>query len=154
MKPHPLHYHNQASSCFFLWWVFRVFFSNGVVPSTLFNRAAVRGEGTDRNRERMEKLVQRCILGCPLEYVTLVGEKRMLGELESIVDHPLHHHPLHDTVSALRSSFSQTLTARCRKERLHTAFFLSAIRLFNSSLDNNYRDTFFKCILSVIYFLL
>ena len=49
----------------------------------------------------MDKLVLRssAVLGCPLDSVETVGERRMLAKLTSVMDNP--HHPLHEAVGAL-----------------------------------------------------
>lgn len=111
-------------------------FYDTVVASALFYAVACWGSGcTDRDRSRIDKLVRRSssVLGCPLESVEVVGEGRMLVKLTSIMNNP--HHPLHEYVSGLSSSFSQRLKhPRCRKERFHRSFIPTAVRLYNSSI--------------------
>ncbi|KAI3351410.1 hypothetical protein L3Q82_020266 [Scortum barcoo] len=49
-----------------------------------------------------------------------MGERRALAKLSTIMDNTSH--PLHQTVGALSSSFSNRLRhPRCRKERFHAA---------------------------------
>lgn len=109
-------------------------FYDSVVASALFYAVVCWGGCTDRDRNRIDKLVRRSgsVLGCSLESVVVVGERRMLAKLTSIMDNPLH--PLHETVSAMSSSFSQRLKhPRCRKERFRRSFIPTAVRLYNAS---------------------
>ena len=110
-------------------------FYDSVVASALFYAVVCWGGGcTDRDRNRIDKLVRRSgsVLGCSLESVVVVGERRMLAKLTSIMDNP--HHPLHETVSAMSSSFSQRLKhPRCRKERFRRSFIPTEVRLYNAS---------------------
>ena len=68
------------------------------------------GGRTHRARRKIDKLVRRSssVLGCSLDSVETLGERRMLAKLTSIMDMP--RHPLHEAVGALSSSFSQTET--------------------------------------------
>lgn len=73
---------------------------------------------TDRDRIRLNKMVKRAssVLGCPLDSVEEVVDRRMLAKLTSIMDNSSH--PLHHTVRTLSSSFSaRLLHPQCRKER-------------------------------------
>lgn len=72
---------------------------------------------TDRDRMRLNKLVKRAssVLGCPLDSVEEVVDRRMLAKRTSIMDNSSH--PLHHTVKTLSSSFSaRLLHPQCRKE--------------------------------------
>ena len=72
------------------------------------------------------------VLDCPLDSIEEVGERRMLAKLTSIMDNPSH--PLHDTVGALSSSFSNRLLHPwCKKERYRRSFIPTAVGLFNTN---------------------
>ena len=110
-------------------------FCDSVVASALFYTVVCWGGGcTDRDRKEIVKLVRRTasVLGCPLDFVETVGERRMLAKLTSIMEKPCHS--LHESVAGLSSSFSQRLKQpRCKKERFCRSFILKAIRLCNAS---------------------
>ena len=82
-----------------LWWDQRSFYA-GVCWG---------GSSTDRDRKRLNKLVRSLssVLDQPLDFIEVVGERRMLAELTSIVDSSSHR--LHPTVEALSSSVSGRL---------------------------------------------
>ena len=65
-----------------------------------------RVASSNQDRKRLNKLVRRAssVLGCPLDSVEEVGEKRMVAKLASIMDSPSHL--LHQTVEPLSSTFS------------------------------------------------
>lgn len=67
------------------------------------------GSSTDRDRKRRNKLFRRLssVLGRPLDSMEVVGERRMIAELTSIVDSSSHS--LHPTVEASSSSVSGRL---------------------------------------------
>ncbi|XP_077578764.1 uncharacterized protein LOC144200462 [Stigmatopora nigra] len=108
-------------------------FYDTVVASTVFYAVVCWGSGsTERDRNRLNKLIRRAssVLGCPLDSVEEVGERRMLTRMRSIMDSTSH--PLHESVESLRSSFSSRLRyPHCRKERFRRSFLPSAVRLFN-----------------------
>ena len=110
-------------------------FYDTVVASAIFYAVVCWGGGcTERDRNRLNKLVKRAssVVGCPLDSVEDVGERRMLAKLTSIMHNTSH--PLHETVGALSSSFSHRLLhPQCRKERYRRSFIPTAIRLFNST---------------------
>ena len=110
-------------------------FYDSVVASAIFYVVVCWGCGSsERDRKRLNKLVKRAgsVLDCPLDSIEEVGERRMLAKLTSIMDNPSH--PLHQTVGALSSSFSNRLLhPRCKKERYHRSFIPTAVRLFNTS---------------------
>ena len=64
----------------------------------------VRCGCTERDRIRLNKLVRRASLDCPLDPTEEVAERRMLAKLNSIMDNTSQ--PRHDTVGAMSSSFS------------------------------------------------
>uniref|UniRef100_A0A8C7Z516 Reverse transcriptase domain-containing protein n=1 Tax=Oryzias sinensis TaxID=183150 RepID=A0A8C7Z516_9TELE len=111
-------------------------FYDSVVASVIQYAVACWGAGsTDRDRKRLNKLVRRAssVLGCPLDFVEEVGERRMLAKLTSIMDNTSH--PLHQTVEALSSSFSgRLLHPPCRKERFRKSFIPTAVRLYNATV--------------------
>ncbi|KAI3370915.1 hypothetical protein L3Q82_007421 [Scortum barcoo] len=78
------------------------------------------GEGgvLSRDKKRLNRLIKRAssVCGCPLDSIEVMGERRALAKLSTIMDNTSH--PLHQTVGALSSSFSNRLRhPRCRKER-------------------------------------
>ncbi|KAI3357080.1 hypothetical protein L3Q82_015546, partial [Scortum barcoo] len=80
------------------------------------------GEGgcSERDKKRLNRLIKRAssVCGCPLDSIEVMGERRALAKLSTIMDNTSH--PLHQTVGALSSSFSNRLRhPRCRKERFH-----------------------------------
>lgn len=88
------------------------FFFDNIVASVLYYGVNCWRSGcSDRNRKRIGKLGQQFgfVLRRPPESVTLVGGRRLLRNLQSIVDNSFHHHLLHETLGALRNSFSQRL---------------------------------------------
>jgi len=83
---------------------------------------------------RLNKLVRKAgsIIGCQLEHLEQVVERRTLKKLVSILDNP--DHPLHHLLQGQRSTFSRRLlTLRCHKERYRRTFLPTAMRLYNSS---------------------
>ena len=110
-------------------------FNDSVVASAIFYAVVCWGYGSsERDRKRLNKLVKRAgsVLDCPLDSIEEVGERRMLVELMSIMDNPSH--PLHETVEALSSSFSNRLLhPRCQKESYRRSFIPTAERLFNTN---------------------
>ena len=112
----------------------RTFYDSVVASALLYAVVCWSCGSTERDRKRLNKLVRKAssVLGCPLESIEEVGERRMLAKLTSIMDNTSH--PLHDTVGALSSSFSsRLLQPRCRKERYRRSFIPTAIRLFNTA---------------------
>ena len=58
------------------------------------------------DRKRLDRLIRRAssVLGYPLDPVEVVGQRRMMVKLSSLMDN--QSHPLQDTITALGSSFS------------------------------------------------
>ncbi|KAI3377482.1 hypothetical protein L3Q82_008657, partial [Scortum barcoo] len=76
------------------------------------------GGCSERDKKRLNRLIKRAssVCGCPLDSIEVMGERRALAKLSTIMDNTSH--PLHQTVGALSSSFSIRLRhPRCRKER-------------------------------------
>ncbi|XP_076012205.1 globoside alpha-1,3-N-acetylgalactosaminyltransferase 1-like [Genypterus blacodes] len=74
--------------------------------------------GTERDRKRLNRLVRRAssVLDGPLDSIGVVGERRLLAMLTSIMDNTPHLP--HETVGALTSSFSgRLLQPSSRTER-------------------------------------
>ena len=70
------------------------------------------------------------VLGCPLDTVEVVGERKMMAKLSSMMENDSH--PMQDTISALESSFSDRLLhPQCVKERYRRSFLPAAVRLHN-----------------------
>ncbi|KAI3355740.1 hypothetical protein L3Q82_004197 [Scortum barcoo] len=75
------------------------------------------GGCSERDKKRLNRLIKRAssVCGCPLDSIEVMGERRALAKLSTIMDNTSH--PLHQTVGALSSSFSNRLRhPRCRKE--------------------------------------
>ncbi|KAI3363764.1 hypothetical protein L3Q82_001373 [Scortum barcoo] len=60
-------------------------------------------------RRGFNRLIKRAssVCGCPLDSIEVMGERRALAKLSTIMDNTSH--PLHQTVGALSSSFSNRL---------------------------------------------
>ena len=85
---------------------------------------------------RLDKLVRKAssVLGCPLDTVEVVGDRRMMAKLSSLMSHASH--PMQDTLAALHSSFSHRLIhPRCLRERYRKSFLPAAVRLHNKLLS-------------------
>ncbi|KAK3542758.1 hypothetical protein QTP70_002769 [Hemibagrus guttatus] len=99
------------------------FYDTVVASTVLYVIVCWVGGSTERNRKRMNRLVRRAssVLGCPLELVEEVGERRMLAKLRSIMNNTSH--PLYGTVEILWRAFSSRLLhPQYRKERYHSVF--------------------------------
>ena len=87
------------------------------------------------DREELDEPIRKpgSILSCALDPVEVVGERRMLAKLASIMENTSH--PLQETVAALASTFSDRLLhLRCGKERYRSSFLPTAVRLYNRHL--------------------
>ena len=96
----------------------RTFYDSVVASAIHYAVVCWKGGSSDRDRSRLNRLIRRAssVLDCPLDSIEVVGERRMLAKLTSIMDNTSH--PLHDTVGSLSSSFSSRLIhPRCKKER-------------------------------------
>ncbi|TWW59306.1 hypothetical protein D4764_06G0008360 [Takifugu flavidus] len=105
----------------------RTFYDSVVGSAIFYGIVCLSSSITDRDRKRMDRLVRRAcsVLGYPLDSVEVVGNRRMMATLSSMLNNTSH--PLQDTLAALGSSFSERmLHPRCVKER-----YLSAVRLHN-----------------------
>ncbi|KAI3372489.1 hypothetical protein L3Q82_022977 [Scortum barcoo] len=95
-------------------------FYETVVASVVSYAVVCWGGGcSERDKKRLNRLIKRAssVCGCPLDSIEVMGERRALAKLSTIMDNTSH--PLHQTVGALSSSFSNRLRhPRCRKERL------------------------------------
>ena len=70
------------------------------------------------------------VLGCPLDTVEVVGDRRIVAKLSSTMDNSSH--PMQDALSELNSSFSDRLLhPRCVTERYRRSFLPAAVRLYN-----------------------
>ncbi|KAI4894837.1 hypothetical protein NFI96_004578 [Prochilodus magdalenae] len=84
------------------------------------NTTALHKKGQSRLYllKRLDKLLKRAgsVLGSPLDPVQVVGDRRMLSKLASMPENDSH--PMHETLAALGSSFSDRLLhPKCVKER-------------------------------------
>ncbi|KAI4903448.1 hypothetical protein NFI96_006606 [Prochilodus magdalenae] len=71
-----------------------------------------RADPQNRDRKRLDKLIKRagCVLGSPLEPLSVVGDRKMLAKVASMLEN--HSHPMHEALAALGSSFSDRLLYR------------------------------------------
>ncbi|KAI4877474.1 hypothetical protein NFI96_030848, partial [Prochilodus magdalenae] len=96
----------------------RTFFDT-VVASAIFYGVVCWGSSiSTADRKRLNKLLKRAgsVLGSPLDPVHVVGDRRMLSKLASMLENDSH--PMHETLAALGSSFSDRLLhPKCVKER-------------------------------------
>ena len=93
---------------------------------------------TAADRKRLNKLIRKAssVLGCPLDPVEVVGDRRMTTKLLSIMEDASH--PLQETVRSLGSSFSDRLLhPRCLKERYRRSFLPAAVRLYNQAAPSS-----------------
>ncbi|KAI3375171.1 hypothetical protein L3Q82_021081 [Scortum barcoo] len=106
---------------------------------SLYKRVVCWGGGcSERDKKRLNRLIKRAssVCGCPLDSIEVMGERRALAKLSTIMDNTSH--PLHQTVGALSSSFSNRLTLRhprCRKKlpqagllSIHPSIFIRLVR--------------------------
>lgn len=71
-----------------------------------------------------------CILGCPLDLVQVVGERRTIAKPPSLMENDSH--PMQGNLIALERSFTDGLLhPMWVKERYHRSFPLAAVRLYN-----------------------
>jgi len=68
---------------------------------------------TERDRKMLDKVIKKSssVLGCSLDSVREVGDRRALAKLTAMLAHKSH--PLHYTLSVLQSSFSDRLLHPC-----------------------------------------
>lgn len=108
-------------------------FYDTVVASAIFYGVVCWGSSiSTADRKRLDKLIKKAgsVLGCHLDPVEVVGERRMMAKLSSMLEN--NSHPLQDTLTALESSFSDRLLhPKCVKERFRRSFLPAAVRLFN-----------------------
>ncbi|KAI3356780.1 hypothetical protein L3Q82_003321 [Scortum barcoo] len=85
-------------------------FYETVVASVVSYAVVCWGGGcSERDKKRLNRLIKRTssVCGCPLDSIEVMGERRALAKLSTIMDNTSH--PLHQTVGALSSSFSNRL---------------------------------------------
>ncbi|KAI3359068.1 hypothetical protein L3Q82_002570 [Scortum barcoo] len=85
-------------------------FYETVVASVVSYAVVCWGGGcSERDKKRLNRLIKRAssVCGCPLDSIEVMGERRALAKLSTIIDNTSH--PLHQTVGALSSSFSNRL---------------------------------------------
>ncbi|XP_078264925.1 uncharacterized protein LOC144598602 [Rhinoraja longicauda] len=108
-------------------------FYNTVVASAIFYGVVCWSSSISAAEgKRLDKLVRKAssVLGCPLDSVQAVGDRRMMAKLTLLLDNDSH--PMQDTVTALSSSFSDRLLhPKCVKERYRRSFLPAAVRLHN-----------------------
>ena len=108
-------------------------FFDSVVASAIFFGVVCWGSSISAaDRKRLNKLVKKAssVLGCPLDPVEVVADRRMIAKLSSLMDNTSH--PLQDTLTTLGSSFSERLLhPRCLTERYRRSFLPAVVRLYN-----------------------
>ena len=108
-------------------------FYDSVVASAIFYGVACWGSSiSTADRKRLDKLTKKAgsVLGCSLDSVEVVGERRMTAKLSAMMSNDSH--PMKDSISALESTFSDRLLhPRCVKERFRRSFLPAAVRLHN-----------------------
>ncbi|KAI3363597.1 hypothetical protein L3Q82_001229 [Scortum barcoo] len=101
----------------------RTFYETVVASVVSYAAVVCWGGGcSERDKKRLNRLIKRAssVCGCPLDSIEVMGERRALAKLSTIMDNTSH--PLHQTVGALSSSFSNRLRhPRCRKERFRSS---------------------------------
>ncbi|KAI3373021.1 hypothetical protein L3Q82_023456, partial [Scortum barcoo] len=88
----------------------RTFYETVVVASVVSYAVVCWGGGcSERDKKRLNRLIKRAssVCGCLLDSIEVMGERRALAKLSTIMDNTSH--PLHQTVGALSSSFSNRL---------------------------------------------
>jgi hypothetical protein len=117
-------------------WACTDIFYQSVVASALFYAVVCWGGSIGAgNTNRLNKLIRKAgsVIGCNLDTLEAVVERRMLNKLLAILDNP--DHPLHPLLDRQRSSFSNRLIQlHCHKDRYRKSFLPSAITLFNKSV--------------------
>ncbi|XP_036439777.1 uncharacterized protein LOC118817317 [Colossoma macropomum] len=81
-----------------------------MVASAIFYGVVCWGSSiSTADRKRLDRLIKRAssVMGSPLDPVQVVGDRRMLARLASMLENSSH--PMHETLAALGSSFSDRL---------------------------------------------
>ncbi|KAI3352301.1 hypothetical protein L3Q82_005275 [Scortum barcoo] len=129
-------------------------FHETVVSSVVSYAVVYWGVGcSERDKKRLNRLIKRAssVCGCPLDSIEVMGERRALAKLSTIMDNTSH--PLHQTVGALSSSFSNRLRChpRCRKEHFRrywsvqdqqdstSLFIQNSMGLWKTTLEANFK---------------
>ena len=116
----------------------KTFYDSVVASAILFAVVCWSSSITERDRKKLDKVIKKStsVLGCPLDSVEKVGDRRVLAKLTAMLDQ--ESHPLHYSLSALESSFSGRLIhPRCSKERYRNSFLPAAVRLYNEHVKRN-----------------
>ncbi len=108
-------------------------FYDTVVASAIFYEVVIWGSRIlVADRRKLDKLIKKAssVLGCPLDLVEVVGERRMMTKLSSLMNNDSH--PMKDTLTALESSISaRLLHQKSVKEGYCRSFLPAAVRLYN-----------------------
>ncbi|KAL3987990.1 autism susceptibility protein [Sarotherodon galilaeus] len=112
-------------------------FYDSVVASAIFYGVVCWGGSISAgDRKRLNRLIRRAssVLGCPLDPVEVVSDRRMVAKLSSLLDNISH--PMHETLTTLSSSFSGRLRhPLCGTERFRRSFLPTAVRLHNKDFN-------------------
>uniref|UniRef100_A0A8C6M681 Reverse transcriptase domain-containing protein n=1 Tax=Nothobranchius furzeri TaxID=105023 RepID=A0A8C6M681_NOTFU len=110
-------------------------FYDSVVASVIFYSVVCWSSSLlAAERKRLDKLIRKAssVLGCTLDPVQVVGDRRSLAKITFLMDRVSH--PMHVNVAELQSSFSDRLLhPRCMKERFRRSFLPAAVRLYNQN---------------------
>ncbi|KAJ0022335.1 hypothetical protein NQD34_009825 [Periophthalmus magnuspinnatus] len=110
----------------------KTFYGSVVASAILYGVVCWNSSITERERKKLDKVIKKSssVLGCPLDSVQEVGDRRVLANVISMLGH--ESHPLQDALSVLESSFSDRLIHPCCvKERFRRSFLPAAVRLYN-----------------------
>ncbi|KAI3373301.1 hypothetical protein L3Q82_006606 [Scortum barcoo] len=83
-------------------------FYETVVASVVSYAVVCWGGGcSEREKKRLNRLIKRAssVCGCPLDSIEVMGERRALAKLSTIMDNTSH--PLHQTVGAFKQLLQQ-----------------------------------------------
>ena len=109
-------------------------FYDAVVASAIFYGVVCWGSSiSTADRKRLNRIIKKSssVLGCPLDPVEVVGDRRMRTKFKHMLKNLSH--PMYHSLEALGSSFSaRLLHPRCVKERYRRSFLPAAVRLYKS----------------------
>lgn len=110
----------------------RTFYDSVVASVIFYSTVCWSSSLSTAERKRLDKLIRKAssVLGCSLDPVKVVGDRRTLAKITSLMDRVSH--PMHGNVAELQSSFSDRLLhPRCTKERFCRSFLPAAVRLYS-----------------------
>ena len=120
----------------------RTFFDTVVASAIFFGVVCWGSSISTADRKRLDRLIKRAssVLGSPLDPVQVVGDRRMLARLASMLENSSH--PMHETLAALGSSFSDRLLhPKCVKEAITGPSFLLLLDCTTSTAPSRTSST-------------